>query len=107
MNHDNIRSDAEQTARKMSSFMFIVSIIICIIIAAVGIHFLVNNTEKDNFIGYIVLFVDFVMLFWSILYLALIDTFINISVKLNPLQELLWKAERIESNLNKLTQNNK
>lgn len=107
MNYDNIRSDAEQTARKMTSFLFIVSIIICIIIAAVGIRFLANDTEKDNFIGYIILFVDLILLFWSILYQALIDTFINISVKLNPLQELLWKAERIESNLNRLTQNNK
>ena len=107
MNYDNIRSDAEQTARKMTSFLFIVSIIICIIIAAVGIRFLANDTEKDNFIGYIILFVDLILLFWSILYHALIDTFINISVKLNPLQELLWKAERIESNLNRLTQNNK
>ena len=107
MNYDNIRSDAEQTARKMTSFLFIVSIIICIIIAAVGIRFLANGTEKDNFIGYIILFVDLILLFWSILYQALIDTFINISVKLNPLQELLWKAERIESNLNRLTQNNK
>ena len=107
MNYDNIRSNAEQTARKMTYFLLIVSIIICIIIAAVGIRFLANDTEKDNYIGYIILLVDFILLFWSILYQALIDTFINISEKLNPLQELLWKAERIESNLNRLTQNNK
>ena len=105
MYYDDIRSGAEQTARKMTSFLFIVSLIFCFVLAGAGIYFLANSEEADNIIGYALLFLSVISIFWTILYWALVDIFINISVKLNPLQEILWKFERIESDLNKLTHN--
>ena len=105
MYYDDIRSDAEQTARKMTSFLFIVNLIFCFALAGAGIYFLSKSEDADNFIGYASLFLSVISIFWTILYLALVHIFINISVKLNPLQVILWKFERIESDLNKLTHN--
>ena len=103
MENPKIYENAENTTRMLNSVVYCVGLLLCIIAFIGGVIIFFDELE----LGLLVIASSIVAALSIVLIRALVDTIINISVKLCNEQDILIELQKIRNILNRIENNSK
>ena len=93
MSYLEIKESAENTSRTLISVVYYVNLVLCIIAMIAGIAMIIDYED----VGIYVIIAAVIYIFWLTLLKALLDTFVNISVKLDRDKEIIKDLQKMVS----------
>lgn len=98
MSYLEIKESAENTSRTLISVVYYVNLVLCIIAMIAGVVMIIDYED----VGIYVIIAAVIYIFWLTLLKALLDTFVNISVKLDRDREIIKELQKMVSLLEKM-----